>query len=68
MKQPRIIDNDNDTVFIRLGDKPIRSWHYKNTDERLLKMHLAREFVEGWHEALAHLSPSDIDELTEKFP
>jgi hypothetical protein len=68
VKQPRIIDNDSDTIFIRLGDTPIRSWNYENTNERLLKMHLAREFVEGWHEAFAHLTLDDIPELMARVP
>ena len=45
---PRVIDNDHDTVFVRLNGRELRRWFYTTTEEQRMKMRLAREYVEGW--------------------
>lgn len=47
----KVIDNDENEVRIEFNDKPIRSWEYRNDDERREKMKQAREFTEGFHQA-----------------
>jgi len=53
--QPRVIDNDQGEISVSLNGHEIRGWSYKSDDERRAKMLCAREYVEGWCEALAHV-------------
>jgi hypothetical protein len=46
--QPRVIDNDIDTIAVTFNRKMLRSWCYKDDTERRVKMLCAREYVEGW--------------------
>ena len=48
----KIVDDDIDEVHIMLNDKSIRSYYYDNEDQRRLKIRCAREFAEGWHQAM----------------
>lgn len=45
---PKITDNDKDTITVEHGGKVIRSYDYKNDDERRLRTVRAHEYVEGW--------------------
>ena len=46
--QPRVIDNDQDTITVEHGGKVVREYSYRNDDERRERMVRAREHVEGW--------------------
>jgi Lar family restriction alleviation protein len=52
MKQPRVTDNDKDGITVTLNGKELRGWSYASDDERRQKMLLAREYVEGWFDAV----------------
>jgi len=52
MKAPKIIDNDRDEITARLDGKELRGWSYANESERRQKMLMAREFAEGWFQAM----------------
>lgn len=45
---PRLIDFDDGKISVRLNDKELRGWSYKDDAERRTKMLAAREYVEGW--------------------
>lgn len=53
---PRVIDNDRDEIIVTLGGKELRGWSYSSEYERRDKMRRAREYVEGWCDALEHAS------------
>lgn len=46
--QPKVIDNDQDTITVEHGGKVVREYSYKSDDERRERMIRAREYVEGW--------------------
>jgi len=46
---PRLIDNDEGEITVRVNDVEIRGWSYATRDEQCLKIRMAREFCEGWH-------------------
>ena len=46
--QPTVIDFDDGEISVRLNDKELRGWSYKEDAERRIKMLCAREYVEGW--------------------
>lgn len=50
--QPRVTDNDEGDIIVTLDGKELRSWVYVDDDARRRKMLLAREYVEGWCDAL----------------
>lgn len=54
MSEPRVHDNDRDEITVTLDGKEIRGWSYGNEAERRVKMLAAREFCEGWFQALKH--------------
>jgi len=45
---PRVVDDDRDSVSVTYKDKEIRQWSYANDAERRVKIGFAREYVEGW--------------------
>jgi hypothetical protein len=49
---PRVADNDRDEITVTLDGKEIRGWSYRDEAERRVKMLAAREFCEGWFQAL----------------
>jgi len=53
---PRVVDNDRDEITVTLDGREIRGWSYESEAERRTKMLAAREFCEGWHEALEHIA------------
>lgn len=56
MPNPRVIDNDRDEIIVTLDGKELRGWSYSSEYERRDKMRRAREYVEGWCDALDHAS------------
>lgn len=50
---PRVTDNDKDGITVTLNGRELRGWSYASDNERRQKMLQAREFVEGWCEAIA---------------
>lgn len=52
MADPRVHDNDRDEITVTLDGKEIRGWSYRDEPERRVKMLAAREFCEGWFQAL----------------
>lgn len=52
MSTPRVCDNDRDEITVTLDGKEIRGWSYRDEAERRTKMLAAREFWEGWFQAL----------------
>jgi hypothetical protein len=51
-ENPRVVDNDNDEITVTLGGREIRGWSYASDDERRQKVQQARDYVEGWCDAL----------------
>ena len=47
-ENPRVIDDNNSNIIVSLNGVDLRQWEYNTEDERQLKIHLAREFVEGY--------------------
>jgi len=45
---PRVTDDDRDSITVTLDGKELRQWSYANDAERRVKMGFAREYVEGW--------------------
>jgi len=50
---PRLTDNDEGEITVTLDGVELRGWSYANRDEQCLKMKMAREFCEGWHEGFS---------------
>lgn len=48
MLQPRVTDDDKDTITVTHMGKEVRSWHYDNDSQRRTKMQQAREYIEGF--------------------
>lgn len=46
----RIADDNQGAIAIMIGDSTIRGWSYANDEERRRKLHMAREYVEGWYD------------------
>lgn len=46
--QPRVTDDDKDSITVTFNGKELRGWSYKDDAERRTKMLAAREYVEGW--------------------
>jgi len=52
-EQPRVVDDDDGIISVLLaGGQELRGWCYDSDDERRAKMRLAREYVEGWCDAV----------------
>jgi hypothetical protein len=55
-RNPTVVDDDRDTITVKFFDgMEIRSWSYKDESERRTKILLAREYVEGWRDAIDYL-------------
>lgn len=53
----KVVDNDKDQISVRDSiNKEVRVWVYSHQQEQYWKMQMAREFVEGWHQAEAKTS------------
>ena len=52
--QPRVIDNDQGEITVTLDGRELRGWAYANDTERRAKMCMARDYVEGWCDAIKH--------------
>lgn len=46
--QPRVTDDDKDSITVTFNDRELRGWSYASDAERRVKMTAAREYVEGW--------------------
>lgn len=46
--QPRVTDDDKDSITVTLNGRELRGWSYKDDAERRTKMICAREYIEGW--------------------
>ena len=63
-EQPAVIDNDDGEITVELPrGTELRGWSYKNDDERRVKMGHAREYVEGWCDAVEKIFTA-FDTLT----
>lgn len=51
IERPHLIDREDGEIHAIRGGRTIRSWTYCDEDFRA-KWKEAREFVEGWHQAL----------------
>lgn len=49
---PKIIDDDKGEIRAEVDGRSIRSWEYHSEQERRLRMVFAREFAEGWYQAM----------------
>lgn len=58
--QPRIYDDDIDTVIVTFRDVELRSWSYFNDREHHLKMLCARNYVEGWCDGRDALTINEV--------
>jgi hypothetical protein len=47
---PRLTDDDDGEITVTVNGTEVRGWSYKDRDEQSLKIRMAREFCEGWHE------------------
>ena len=50
---PRVTDDDVDTITVTLGANALRDYVYHTDAQRRAGMLKAREYVEGWHDAIA---------------
>lgn len=50
--RPIISDNDKDEITATLNGREIRGWSYRSDAERRDRMKLAREYVEGFCDAV----------------
>ena len=48
---PHLTDDDKGEITVTLDGKELRGWSYADDDERRTKMHMAHEYVDGWHNA-----------------
>ena len=53
----RVVDDDHDEISVMRGDQQIRGWSYRDETERRIKMLAAREYCEGWYQAILELGP-----------
>lgn len=51
-KYPKIVDNDRGLISAQFNGHRVRDWIYANDNERRHYMVLAREYVEGFGDAL----------------
>ena len=58
---PEIVDNDEGEISAVYDGNVIRGWFYRD-GAQLQKMREAREFVEGWYQAVAFLSGKPLVE------
>lgn len=61
----KVIDNDTGEISVSRDDTELRGWSYASPQERRTKMLAAREYVEGWFDALkfcAKLADTQADE------
>ena len=65
MPNPKIIDDDKDTISAVYNDQQVRSWEYHSEDERRMKMRMAREWQEGFYHAAELFSEPEDDEEPE---
>jgi len=65
---PRVVDNDRDEITVTLDGKELRGWSYESETERRTKMLAAREFCEGWFQAMerAAILRSALSEIAER--
>lgn len=56
---PKVVDNDRDEITAVLDGREIRGWSYANEQERRVKMLAAREFCEGWFQAIFRTTPDE---------
>jgi hypothetical protein len=52
MKAPKIIDDDRSQISAEIDGVSVRGWLYRSAEERRVKMLMAREFAEGWYQAM----------------
>jgi len=66
--QITVRDNDKDEILIvnRDNGQAIRSWSYNTETERRAKMGLAREFAEGWFQAMRTKTDSGLMALADE--
>lgn len=63
----RVVDNDRDEITVTLDGKEIRGWSYRDETERRVKMLAAREFCEGWFQALGPKTGTFIQSLLDEY-
>ncbi|MDI1266819.1 MAG: hypothetical protein PS018_26500 [bacterium] len=56
MPAPKITDNDRDEITASINGDEIRAWEYHSETERRTKMLAAKEFAEGWYQAMERAS------------
>jgi hypothetical protein len=56
LNNPRVIDDDHGMITVTLDSRDLRGWYYSNDNERRTKMLCAREYVEGWHDAITAMT------------
>lgn len=57
MPNPRVVDNDKDEITVALDGRELRAWSYATDAERRQKIQQARDYVEGYCEGKAAVSP-----------
>jgi len=50
MTPPRLTDNDEGEITVSFNERELRSWSYGDDNTRRVKIHLAHEYIEGWHD------------------
>jgi len=54
MPQPRVTDNDDGEITVTSNGVELRGWSYADDNVRRQKMLMARDYVEGWCDAMKH--------------
>jgi hypothetical protein len=60
MLQPRVTDDDKDTITVTHLGTEVRSWHYENDSQRRTKMLQAREYIEGFCDGQDHMKKTTL--------
>ena len=55
MARIKVTNNDRGTVAAMLDNDVVRSWVYRDPAEEKIKMLAAREFAEGWYQAMKRM-------------
>lgn len=57
-ENPSVTDNDAGEIIVTYQGKTLRGWSYRYPAEQGEKMKLAREYIEGWGDALRQNTPA----------
>ena len=65
---PKIVDNDYSQISAEINGVSVRSWFYQSDEERRVQMLMAREFTEGWYQAVKRIKQQEAIRLICGYP